>query len=170
MQFFLLAPVLATLLGSVTAAPQHSRADIQVSTSPNDGRPEVIFHIADNQVNDCGDSSFDNETSDASPSVDDCLQIAANIAGGGEWEVEAFTGEQHQLVQYGSCKFGVQPADGTFAGLNYYIGNTDIIDLIHSSIDMFASNGKVGSKGVMACNGNGVFSGGFNFNVLWGLY
>jgi len=163
MQLFLLASVLATLLGSVTAAPQQAGADVQVSTSPNDGRPQVIFHTDDDQHNDCGDSSFENETSDASPSVGDCLQIAANIAGGGEWEVEAFAGEQHQLVQYGSCKFGVQPSNNEF-GLNYYIGNTDIIDLIHSSIDMYGGGGKVGSKGVMACRGNP------QTDVLWGIY
>lgn len=38
-----------------------------------------------NSVNDCGDSTFVNQSSGGSPTVSDCQQIARNIAGGGTW-------------------------------------------------------------------------------------
>ncbi|OJJ46519.1 hypothetical protein ASPZODRAFT_132589 [Penicilliopsis zonata CBS 506.65] len=108
------------------------------------------------QINDCGDSSFDNETSGGSPKVSDCQKIASNIAGGGSWYLDDST-TQRQLVQYGTCAFGARLTEN---GPNY-IGNQDIIDLINDSISKFQSNGLVGSKGSMSCGGSG---------VAWALY
>jgi Pathogen effector len=149
----------AMLLMSVKAAP------LAATVTPNAQSPAALFKpSAANSVNDCGDSSFTNETSNASPSVNDCLQIASNIGGGGTWEVENIAQQQHQLVQYGSCALGVQ-GSGSGQGDWFHVGNQDIIDLIHSSIDMYQWNGKVGSKGNMPCQG-----AGGNVNVNWGLY
>jgi hypothetical protein len=150
MQFSILvksAIILATLLASVEGAP----------ASPNSA---VIYKR--NSINDCGDSSFTDESSSASPAVADCLQIAENIAGGGTWTV--FPPFQHQLVQYGTCAFGVTALGAGFAN----IGNQDIIDLINSSVQMFSWFGLVGSKGTMPCQPEG-----FNdqeMNVNWGIY
>ncbi|KAI1305442.1 putative necrosis-inducing factor-domain-containing protein [Xylaria venustula] len=55
----------------------------------------------------CGSSSFTDQTSSASPTVSDCQQLAENIFIDGTWTVDS-SGVQHQIVQYGSCKFGVQ--------------------------------------------------------------
>jgi hypothetical protein len=116
-------------------------------------------------ISDCGDSTFVDQTSDASPSVDDCLQIVANIQNTlGEWEVENAVEEQHQLVQYGTCKFGVQ-GTAINGNVDFHVGAQDIIDIIHSSISMFASNGLVGAKGEMDCNGDVKQQ-----SVEWGLY
>jgi hypothetical protein len=128
---------------AVGAVPLNSQ-----NSTPNDASPGVLFAPAPgNSINNCGDSSFDNETSRASPTVSDCLQIAANIAGGGYWEIDGSI-RQHQLVQYGSCAFGVQHAYNADV-LNYNVGNSDIIDLIHSSVDKYQWNGLIGSKGIM---------------------
>ncbi|EEA29070.1 conserved hypothetical protein [Talaromyces marneffei ATCC 18224] len=116
-------------------------------------------------ISDCGDSTFVDQTSAASPKVDDCLQIVANIQNTlGEWEVENAVEQQHQLVQYGTCKFGVQ-GKGINGNIDFHIGAQDIIDIIHSSISKFASNGVVGSMGEMNCNGNVKQQA-----VEWGLY
>ena len=116
-------------------------------------------------ISDCGDSTFVDQTSNASPSVDDCLQIVANIQNTlGEWEVENAVEEQHQLVQYGTCKFGVQ-GTAINGNVDFHVGAQDIIDIIHSSISMFASNGLVGAKGEMDCNGDVKQQ-----SVEWGLY
>jgi hypothetical protein len=115
--------------------------------------------------NDCGTSSFTDATSNASPLVTDCQQIVTNIQGTtGEWEVEAATGKQHQLVQYGTCAFGVTAAAGK-GDVDIHVGAQDIVDLITSSISMFASNGKVGASGTMNCKGDVN-----DDSTLWGLY
>ncbi len=115
--------------------------------------------------NDCGTSTFTDATSDGSPLVTDCQQIVTNIAGTqGSWEVESSVGEQHQLVQYGTCAFGVTGTTGT-GDVDFNVGAQDIVDLITSSIQMFASDGLVGALGNMACQGDAG-----NDNVNWGLY
>jgi hypothetical protein len=105
---------------------------------PHNSLPEANF-TEGASINDCDVSTFIYETSDASPLVLDCLQIATNIAGGGTWEVEDDIGQQHQLVQYGTCAFGVQ---GSRRGGLFHVGNQDIIDLIIQSVLDFGSDGK----------------------------
>ncbi|KAF9054896.1 putative necrosis-inducing factor-domain-containing protein, partial [Panaeolus papilionaceus] len=118
-------------------------------------------------INNCGDSSFINQTSGGSPTVADCRQLAANIAGDGTWTVELL--EHHQLAQYGTCAFGVQSYYhfNTFA---YRVGNSDIIDLINDSINRFQLNGLVGSKGSMPCQSDPFGWAGYTATVNWGLY
>ncbi|KAI1120979.1 hypothetical protein F5Y10DRAFT_289094 [Nemania abortiva] len=112
----------------------------------------------------CGDSTFVDRTSDASPTVADCLQIAANIYIDGEWMVDS-SGVQHQILEFGTCKFGIM-ADGLPIGnVQVYIGNQDVIDIIHQSVGLFGGSGKVGSKGDMTCQGNVKKQ-----KVTWGLY
>lgn len=105
----------------------------------------MIFESAQASINDCGDSTFVNQSSGGSPKVPDCQQLAKNINGGGTWTIWP-TG-QHQLAQYGTCAFGAE-TDAGWAN----IGNQDIIDLINSSIQRFQWNGLVGSKGRMVSN------------------
>jgi len=134
-----------------------------VAVTKNRRSPSVLFtESADDSINDCGDSSFVDASSSGSPLVSDCLQIAANIAGGGTWEVDSLP-IQHQLVQYGTCAFGVTANGDNFLNSYwYYVGNQDIIDLIHSSIDLFQWYGLVGASGYMNCQPD--------TDVTWGLY
>jgi hypothetical protein len=114
----------------------------------------------------CGTSTFTDATSSASPLVTDCQQIVTNIAGTqGLWEVEsAIKNDQHQLVQFGTCAFGVTGTIGT-GDVDFNVGAQDIVDIINTSIQMFASNGLVGASGNMTCQGDA----GGDF-VGWGLY
>jgi hypothetical protein len=155
--------VLVTLLAAASAAP----ASLQARKS----------------VNDCGSSTFENQSSDGSPLITDCQQIATNIAGmfshflhlspplithklgGGTWSIGTGGGGQHQLVQYGTCAFGVNTEDSANVG---HIGNQDIIDLINESISRFSYNGKVGAKGKVGCQSATGLVGGTEF--IWGLY
>jgi Ecp2-like pathogen effector protein (putative necrosis-inducing factor) len=116
-------------------------------------------------INDCGASTFVDQTSDASPTVADCLHIVANIQSTqGEWEVENAVGEQHQIVGFGTCNFGVQ-GDGKNGNIDFHVGSQDIVDIINSSIQMFGGSGKVGAKGEMSCKGDVKGQ-----NVNWGIY
>lgn len=54
-----------------------------VSGAPTSVNPREILARA--SINDCGDSSFINQSSGGSPKVSDCQQITRNIAGGGTW-------------------------------------------------------------------------------------
>ena len=116
-------------------------------------------------ISDCEDSSFEDQASDASPSVDDCMGIVNNIKGTqGEWEVENAIGNQHQIVQFGDCKFGVQGLNKK-GNVDFHVGAQDIVDIITESIKRFGGSGKVGAKGQMDCKGT-VNSQ----DVEWGLY
>ncbi|PPQ75191.1 hypothetical protein CVT24_010130 [Panaeolus cyanescens] len=162
----------ASVLAVASAAP---------SPNPMPQSKPINYLETRDSVNDCGTSTFDNQTSGASPRVDDCLTIARNIAGGGSWvcyfwffiiawaltvlKAVALLA-QHQLVQYGTCAFGVQA--GFYLGVtNFKVGNSDIIDLINDSVRMFQWNGLVGSKGTMACQSD---PSQLPIIVDWGLY
>ncbi|TPX08096.1 uncharacterized protein E0L32_010163 [Thyridium curvatum] len=114
----------------------------------------------------CGESSFENQSSDASPSVSDCLQIIKNIEGDGttEWTTQVVGKRQREIAKYGSCQFGVEATEVN-GNVEFYVGGQDVIDIINESIKRFGGSGKVGAKGDMKCNGNIKKQG-----VKWGLY
>ncbi|KAJ6003367.1 hypothetical protein N7451_005914 [Penicillium sp. IBT 35674x] len=140
----------ALLLAGAQAAP--------VSTQSSENPAAVLTKRK--EVNDCGTSTFVNESSSGSPKVADCRKIATNIKSGGTWTFEGF-GVQHKLVHYGTCAFGVTSSADGFT----YIGNEDIINLIDDSIKKFKWEGKVGAKGKMKCKGEGGKD-----EVVWGIY
>ncbi|KAH6616808.1 hypothetical protein C7974DRAFT_475193 [Boeremia exigua] len=106
-------------------------------------------------IGDCSDSSFENETSDASPDVDDCLKIIKNIEGDGstEWTTQVVGHNQREIAKAGSCSFGVE-ATKTDGNVNFRVGGQDVIDIINDAIKQFGGGGKIGAKGDMSCNGN----------------
>ena len=65
---------LAALLAMASAAPNPA----PVSSPVNELETRA-------SINNCGDSTFVNQSSGGSPRVEDCLRIARNIAGGGTW-------------------------------------------------------------------------------------
>ncbi|KAF4464653.1 hypothetical protein FALBO_8509 [Fusarium albosuccineum] len=143
---FTVALLAATLAMTAESAP----------VSPNPSSSEVIGLVK--RENLCGDSSFENQTSGASPRVVDCQQLNYNIRNGGTWFVG---GSQRQLASYGDCAFGARVNAGPACWARW-VGNQDIIDLINDSIARYGGNGLVGAKGEMKCNGG--------CTVDWGLY
>lgn len=114
----------------------------------------------------CSDSTFVDRTTEASPTVEDCIKLMKEYRGEyHNWEIENVIGEQHQLIQNGTCKFGIESLDAGNGNAGYYIGSQDIVDIINDSIDKFGDSGKVGSKGRMTCDG--MVKGQ---RVQWGLY
>ncbi|EZF27340.1 hypothetical protein H100_00636 [Trichophyton rubrum MR850] len=149
-------------LAAPAAPVTPSTTFVYTSLTPNPAsKAENIF--ARGGTNDCSESTFDNQTSESSPLVTDCLKIVSNIAGGGTWIVQPYA--QHRLVQFGTCAFGVQTGlEGSWHAIK--VGNADISDLINASIDKFQWYGKVGAKGDMPCQK--VTTG--NQRVRWGIY
>ncbi|KAH6631034.1 hypothetical protein B0J18DRAFT_379787 [Chaetomium sp. MPI-SDFR-AT-0129] len=113
-------------------------------------------------INACGDSTFVDQTSDASPLVSDCLQIIKNIEGDPTTSYSPPTINGQSGIAWGpkGCTFGVEVTEPT-AVTNMYIGGQDIIDIINDAVKKFGGSGKVGAKGNMVCNG---------LPILWGLY
>jgi hypothetical protein len=82
--------------------------------------------------------------------------------------VNVFT--QHRLASYQTCAFGVD-ANGGIGGKSseFKVGNGDIRDIIHTSIDRFhwsetyGGAERVGAKGYMSCKPDGL-------SIEWGLY
>jgi hypothetical protein len=99
----------------------------------------------------CGASTFEDRTSGSSPSVEDCLHIASNIAGGGRWDIDMFLGKQKRIAEYKSCAFGVQGHPISPGEIKMYIGNEDIIDIINDAVEKFGGGGQIGAKGIMEC-------------------
>lgn len=161
-----LSKSLSALVILLAAAVEAAPAAPPVDSSANKASPAVLFKQKRDSINDCDASTFVNRTSTGSPTVADCLQITYNIAGGGMWTVSG--ADQHQLVQYGTCAFGVQPDPHWPDDYVWHIGNQDIIDLIHDSVNQFQWNGLVGSLGEMECQVAG--SPSDRQHVLWGLY
>jgi hypothetical protein len=153
----------AILLAFAQAAPINDKP-LDGTTTGNSASPSVIFTPSNVQADHCGPSSFANQTSDASPLVDDCIHLANNIIGDGTWTSNPLG--HRQLAKYGTCVFGVEGGDGTIIIQAYKVGNEDIRDLIFDSINKFQSDGKVGSKGRMDCDA--VL--GLRIPVEWGLY
>lgn len=111
----------------------------------------------------CGETTFENQGSDASPLVSDCLQIIKNIEGtDGQWNT--FIEQQRAIAKSGSCSFGVT-GKGRKGNSNFDVGAQDVIDIIRDSVKMYGTTGKVGAKGTMQCNGN--IKKQF---VEWGIY
>lgn len=143
------ALVLAALLAVAECAPTVVARDVSE-------KPGFQYKPKSKRINDCGDSGFVNRSSGGSPTVADCQQLAANIAGPGTWTLT--DDRQHQLAQYGTCAFGAQRSPTIYAG---YIGNEDIRDLIYDSISRFQWFGLVGAEGEMDCG---------SVHVYWGIY
>ncbi|KAK4136083.1 glycoside hydrolase family 18 protein [Trichocladium antarcticum] len=116
----------------------------------------------------CDDTTYVDQTSDASPTVEDCLQIIRNIEGDGSTKFEAGIVGHKTIAKYGSCAFGVERVGGTGGAVIFQVGSQNVIDIINESVRQFGSSGKVGAKGVlMECDGT---TAGSNVNVLWGIF
>ncbi|THC87565.1 hypothetical protein EYZ11_012987 [Aspergillus tanneri] len=114
----------------------------------------------------CGDLSFEDQTSDASPTVEDCLTIIKNIQGDSstDWTIQVIGKHQRELARHGSCAFGVETTKVN-GNVNFVVGGQDVIDIINESVKRFGADGKVAAKGKMNCNGNIKSQA-----VLWGIY
>ncbi|PPR05568.1 hypothetical protein CVT24_003234 [Panaeolus cyanescens] len=150
-------------LARAAPAPTDVELDVQ-DLAPQTPSITSLEHEARAWINNCDHSTFINQSSSASPLVKDCQQIVKNISGGGTWHVALLA--QRQLVQYGTCAFGVQ-AGFSLGVTNFRVGNSDIIDLINDSIKKFQWNGKVGAKGVMPCQTD---PGAIKVKVDWTIY
>ncbi|KAF9873540.1 hypothetical protein CkaCkLH20_08999 [Colletotrichum karsti] len=115
----------------------------------------------------CGVSTFENQGSDASPSVSDCKQIIKNIEGDGSTEFTQRITGQREILKFGSCAFGIQRTGGTGGAVEFKVGGQDVIDVINEAIRQFGGSGKIGAKGVMPCDGT---TAGTTVSVLWGIY
>ncbi|KAL4805376.1 chitinase [Aspergillus unguis] len=117
-------------------------------------------------IDTCGESSFENETSDASPDVDDGLQIIKNIQDDAstDWTVQVVGKNQREIAHAGNCAFGAE-ATSESGNVEFTVGGQDVIDIINTAVEKFGSGGKIGAKGNMGCNGNYKTQ-----PVLWGIY
>ncbi|EFW98972.1 class 5 chitinase chi100 [Grosmannia clavigera kw1407] len=115
--------------------------------------------------NDCQTSSFTDQTSSASPTVEDCMGIANNIRGTqGQWTIQTAGKAQHKIASYGNCKFGVQ-ATNLHGDISFKVGAQDIVDIITNAVSLYGASGKIGAKGYMDCDGNISTQ-----DMEWGIY
>ncbi|KAL3432059.1 putative necrosis-inducing factor-domain-containing protein [Aspergillus tetrazonus] len=115
----------------------------------------------------CGESTFVDQTSDASPKIGDCRQIILNIQDDGstDWTTQVVGKNQREIASHASCHFGVE-ATKVDGNVNFVVGGQDVIDIINDVIAQFGNkDGLVGSKGEMSCNGNV-----HDQAVSWGIY
>ncbi|KAJ4197154.1 hypothetical protein NW767_009046 [Fusarium falciforme] len=105
--------------------------------------------------NECGDSTFVNETSDKSPLVKDCESIIKNIEGDGgtKWTTQVVGKNQRKIAAAGTCAFGVE-ATKVDGNVNFAFGGQDLIDIINTSVEKYSKDGKIGATGDLHCSGN----------------
>lgn len=112
--------------------------------------------------------TYTKEGSNASPDVGDCQQLCANIDRHGHWRVMEDT--QHQVAQYKSCAYGLEPVNTRSADI-IVIGNGDIITTITESIKQFApGGGKIGASGTMWCTKITDITDGLYAKMKFGIY
>ncbi|CAK7206937.1 hypothetical protein SEUCBS139899_009744 [Sporothrix eucalyptigena] len=116
--------------------------------------PHYPCSLPPKTTSDCGDSTFVDQTSSASPSVSDCMLLVNDIEGI-DHSYMIFADQQAILSNH-TCVFGVQGKSG-----GTRISNQDVVDLVRDSISKFGGSGKVGAKGSMVCGGD---------TVEWGIY
>ncbi|KAL3481105.1 putative necrosis-inducing factor-domain-containing protein [Aspergillus californicus] len=141
-----IATLTLTLLTLTTAIP---------ITTPNPTTPSTLFTKRD-RITHCGTSTYENQSSGGSPLIDDCLQLAGNIASGGDWTTWFWT---RTIASYGTCGFSVWTG-------NYEpdkIGNQDVITIIQESIRQFSWQGLVGARGEMYCTEE-------TYPMTWAIY
>jgi GH18 family chitinase len=122
--------------------------------------------IPENQ-NHCGLSTFEDQTSEASPWVDDCRTIIRNIEwdGNTQWTTLVGGKPHREIAHHGSCHFGVE-ATTVSGNADFQVGGEDVISIIRDAIANIAKDSKqIGARGYMNCNGNIKAQ-----PVLWGIY
>ena len=137
------------------------------STTPNPivNRTAPMIFIPSERNDQCGASSFQDQTvPGSSPLTFDCLTIPSNIASGGRWSVEAVTANKHQLVHYGTCALGVQNVP-PYGDAFFYVGNSDIIDVISDSVQWYGRDGVVAANGTMRCR-----AAALGASAMWEIY
>lgn len=76
--------------------------------APTPGTSDATGGLLTKRVNDCGDSFFEDRTTDASPLVSDCATIGNNNVDGGDWAIGCAESSEHTFVTFGTCAFGVR--------------------------------------------------------------
>ncbi|KAL2801870.1 putative necrosis-inducing factor-domain-containing protein [Aspergillus granulosus] len=119
----------------------------------------------DNGKDYCGESTFEDQGSEASPWIEDCENIIDMLTNTDkDWNRSPLE-KQRSLVSNGTCHFGVT-GKGIHGNVSFMTGAQDIIDIIRDSIKKFGrSDKRVGAKGTMQCDGNIKKQ-----KVNWGLY
>ncbi|KAJ3471898.1 hypothetical protein MRS44_001997 [Fusarium solani] len=105
--------------------------------------------------NECGDSTFENETSDKSSLLKDYESIIKNIEGDGgtKWTTQVVGKNQRKIAAAGTCAFGVE-ATKVDGNVNFAFGGQDLIDIINTAVEKYNKDGKIGATGDFHCIGN----------------
>jgi len=149
----LVAAAFATTLAA--AFPTSDPSDTTSSYHRRDNGLVVKGTPASAPQNLCGVASFLKDDSGNAPAVADCQALADNmrrtnsVYTGYGWRPETGT-VSAVLVAHGTCAFGVRPWSGS-SPPDILVGNTDIADLIESSIKGYGSGDSVATFGNMAC-------------------
>ncbi|KAI0600570.1 putative necrosis-inducing factor-domain-containing protein [Biscogniauxia sp. FL1348] len=121
------------------------------------------FHSDKIDRNFCGVSSFEDRTSDGSPSSSDCECVRDwSAAHKGYYSINKSDADTFfPVITCGTCRFGVDTSN--FFGA--HVGNKDIVDVVSTALSLFPSGGRVGAYGEMGCENSFVTAG-----TRWGLY
>ena len=115
----------------------------------------------------CKESSFQDDTSNASPLVSDCKIMIKNFEadGGTSWKPETVGLQHRQLGDHGTCAFGVE-ATALNGNIYFHFGGGDLIEYINTAIEKYSKGGKVGASGKVQCSANT----GKSQLIKWGIY
>jgi hypothetical protein len=114
----------------------------------------------------CGESTFVDQTSDASPNATHCRIIIKNIQGDAKTDFThtVVNKPHHEILKHEECHFGIEAASVS-GNVDFKVGGQDVIDIINNALEKFERDGRIGAKGFMNCNGNIKSQ-----PVEWGIY
>ncbi|KAK0648866.1 putative necrosis-inducing factor-domain-containing protein [Cercophora newfieldiana] len=159
----ILLAVFLALAGLTTAAPAGDIGPAVQTTSPSTASNTTSRLTKRNRW--CSPSSeYVDQTSEGSPKVFDCRQLAHNVRGDGDWMLRP---QQYQrtIAKFNTCAVGVTILDHPHRAV--FVGNEDVQDFVFESIDRFSWNGLIGAKGKFNC----MFSrSNWENHVEWAVY
>ncbi|KAK8129159.1 chitinase [Apiospora kogelbergensis] len=131
----------------------------------NSSEPDYPCHITPG-VDTCGDSTFEDQTNNNSPLVEDCLAMIRKyeVDFKKSWNIQVLGKNQREIGDAGGCHFGAEATEQK-GNAHFTVGAQDLIDITNEAIKRFGSGGRVAAKGNMKCNGN--IKGQA---VKWGIY
>ena len=113
----------------------------------------------------CSKSTFVDETSGASPLVEDCLQLAKNIEEDSTKAWDVLLWGHETLDKHGTCAIGAEARHAADGNQHFWFGGQDAIDILRDAANNFGDGKRMGGKGNLDCDGDNMVE-----QVRWGIY
>lgn len=114
----------------------------------------------------CDPSTYEDQTSDASPPTSDCKKMLEELKSKKRRHVDRVEGHAPQDSHVREVHLQVYAETGG-SNSHFFVGYGDVIEILEQAIEIFDRDGKIRAKGTMECGGD---LGSGSDAVEWGLF